>query len=72
MEAQRAKNLPAMQEARLQSQGQEDPQEKEVATHRSILPGEFQGQEGSGRLHSTGLQRDGHDGIHIHIDLYIF
>ena len=44
--AQRAKNLPAMQETRVQSQGQEDPLEKGMATHSSILPGEFQGQRG--------------------------
>ena len=31
------KNLPAMQETWVQSQGQEDPLEKEMATHSSIL-----------------------------------
>ena len=31
------KNLPAMQETRIQSLGQEDPQEKEMATHSSTL-----------------------------------
>ena len=31
------KNLPAMQEIQVQSLGQEDPQEKETATHSSIL-----------------------------------
>ena len=36
-EAQAGKNLPAMQEARVQSLGQEDPLEKEMATHSSIL-----------------------------------
>ena len=35
-----------MQETRVQSQGQEDPLEKGMATHSSILPGEFQGQRG--------------------------
>ena len=34
------KNLPAMQETQLQSLGQEDPLEKEMATHSSILAGE--------------------------------
>ena len=38
------KNLPAMQETGVQSLGQEDPLEKEMATHSSILPGEFHGQ----------------------------
>ena len=37
------KNLPAMQETRVRSLGQEDPLEKEMATHCSILPGEFHG-----------------------------
>ena len=35
--AQTVKNLPAMQETCVQSLGQEDPQEKEMATHSSIL-----------------------------------
>ena len=43
--AQIVKNLPAMQETRVQSLGQEDPLEKGMATpHSSILPGESQGQ----------------------------
>ena len=45
------KNLPAMQETQVLSPGQEDPLEKEMATHSSILgwriplreePGRFQ------------------------------
>ena len=35
--AQMVKHLPAMQETRIQSPGQEDPLEKEMATHSSIL-----------------------------------
>ena len=35
--AQRLKRLPAMWEARVRSLGQEDPLEKEMATHSSIL-----------------------------------
>ena len=35
--AQRVKHLPAMQETRVQSLGWEDPLEKEMATHSSIL-----------------------------------
>ena len=35
--AQKVKNLPAMQEAQVQSLRQEDPQEKAMATHSSIL-----------------------------------
>ena len=39
--AQAVKNLPAMQETRFQSLGQEDPLEKKMATHSSFLPGEL-------------------------------
>ena len=35
--AQMAKNLPVMQETQVQSLGQEDPLEKGIATHSSIL-----------------------------------
>ena len=35
--AQRVKNLPAIQKTRVQSLGQEDPLEKRMATHSSIL-----------------------------------
>ena len=42
--AQTVKNLPAMQETRIQSLGEEDPPEKGMATHSSTLPGEFHGQ----------------------------
>ena len=38
--AQLVKNLPAMQEIPIQSLGQEDSLEKEMAAHSSILPGE--------------------------------
>ena len=41
--AQMAKNLPAMQETQVQSLGWEDTLEKGMATHSSILTGEFQG-----------------------------
>ena len=42
--AQTVKNLPAMQAIWVQSLGQEDPLEKGMATHPSILAGEFHGQ----------------------------
>ena len=42
--AQTVKSLPAVWETQVQSLGWEDPLEKEMATHSSILPGEFQGQ----------------------------
>jgi len=50
-------NLPAMQETRVQSLGQEDPLEKGMATHISILDWEIPCTEEPGRLQSTGLQR---------------
>ena len=42
--AQMVKNLPAMQETQVQSLGWADPLEKGMATHSSILAGEFRGQ----------------------------
>ena len=41
---QRVKNLPAIQETQVRSLGLEDPLEKGMATHSSILAGEFRGQ----------------------------
>ena len=61
MVAQTVKNLPAMQETQIQSLGQEDPLEKEMATHSSILAWEIPWTEEPGRLQSIGLQRFGHD-----------
>ena len=42
--AQTVKNPPAMREIWIQSLGWEDPLEKEMATHSSILPGESHGE----------------------------
>ena len=42
--AQMVKNLPAMQETQVQSLGWEDPLEKGMTIHSSILPGEVHGQ----------------------------
>ena len=42
------KNLPVMQETWVQSLGQEDPLEKEMTTHYSILPGESHRQQSLG------------------------
>ena len=50
-----------MQETRVRSQGQEDPLEKEMAIHSSILAQEIPWTEEPGGLQSTGLQRVGHD-----------
>ena len=54
--AQLVKTLPAMQETRVQSLGREDPLEKEMATHSSILAQEILWTEEPGRLQSMGLQ----------------
>ena len=51
-----AKNPPAMQEARVQSLGQEDPLEKGMALHSSILAWRIPWTEEPGRLQSMGLQ----------------
>ena len=50
------KNLPAMQETRVRSLGQEDPLEKEMATHSNILAWRIPWTEESGRLQSMGSQ----------------
>ena len=50
------KNLPAMLETRVQSLGREDPLEKEMATHPSILAWSILWTEESGRLKSMGSQ----------------
>ena len=55
------KLLPAMQETWVRSLGQEDPLEKEMATHSSILAWKIPWMEEPGRLQSTGSQRVGHD-----------
>ena len=59
--AQRLKHLTPMQETRVRSLGGEDPLEKEMATHSSILAWRISWTEEPGRLQSTGSQRVGHD-----------
>ena len=54
--AQLIKNLPAMQETQVRSLGQEDPLEKEMATHSSILAWKIPWREEPGGLQSMGLQ----------------
>ena len=54
--AQLGKSLPAMQETRVRSMGQEDPLEKEVATHSSILSWRIPWMEEPGGLQSMRLQ----------------
>ena len=59
--AQRLKRLPPMRETGVRSLGQEDPLEKEMVTHSSILAWRIPWTEKPGRLQSTGSQRVGHD-----------
>ena len=55
------KNLPAMQETWVRSLCREDPLEKEMATHSSVLAWRIPWTEEPGRLRSMGSQRIGHD-----------
>ena len=59
--AQFLKSLPAMQETWVQSLGQEDPLEKEMASHSSILAWRIPWTEEPGRLQSMGSQRIRHN-----------
>ena len=54
------KNLPIMQETQVQSLGQEDPLEKEMATYSRILAWDIPWTEEPCGLQFMGLQRDGH------------
>ena len=59
--AQTVKNLPAMRETPVCSLGWEDPLEKGMATHSSILAWRTPWTEEPGGLQSMGSQRVGHD-----------
>ena len=59
--AQMVRHLPAMQETQVRFLGQEDPLEKEMATHSSILAWKIPWMEEPGRLQSWGSQRVSHD-----------
>ena len=59
--AQMVNNLPAVQETRVRFLGQEDPLEKELATHSSILAWEISWTEKPGGLQSMGSPRVRHD-----------
>ena len=61
MVAQMVKNLPAMQETRVQSLSWGDPLEEGMATHSSILAWRSQWTEEPDGLQSIGSQRVGHD-----------
>ena len=55
------KTLPAMRKTQVRSLGQEDPLEKEMATHSSILAWEIPRTEKPGGLQPMGSQRVGND-----------
>ena len=59
--AQTIKNLPAMQETRVQSLAREDSLEKEKGSHSCILAWRAPWTEEPGGLCPMGLQRVGHD-----------
>ena len=59
------KNIPAVQETQVQSLGLEDPLEKTVATHSSILAWRIPTEEPGG-LQSIASQRVRHDGVTKH------
>ena len=59
--AQLVKNLPAMQETWVQSLGQKDPREKEIANQSGTLSWRIPWRGEPGRLQSTGSQRAGRD-----------
>ena len=54
-------NLSAMQETQVRSQGQEDPLEKEMATHSSTLAWKIPWTEEPGGVQIMGCQRVGYD-----------
>ena len=58
---QMVKNLLVKQETQIQSLGQEDPLEKGMATHSSILAWKIPRTEEPGGLQSIGSQRARHD-----------
>ena len=59
--AQMVKHLPTMWETQVWSLGQEDPLEKEMATHSSIHARKIPWTKKPSRLQSMGLQRVGHN-----------
>ena len=73
--AQQVNNPLAMQETqdvRVQSLGQEDPLEKEMATHSNILACKVPWKEEPGGLQSIGSQRVGHNWAHAQTCVFVF
>ena len=69
--AQMVKCLSAMQETWVRSLGWEDPLEKEMAAHSSILAWKIPWTAEPGRLPSMGSQRVGHDRVIIIIVAFL-
>ena len=68
---QRLKRLPAMRETWVRSLGQEDPLEKEMATHSSILAWRIPWMEELGGLQSTGRKEsDMTEQLHFHFQAF--
>ena len=65
------RNPPAMQETLVQFLGQEDPVEKEMATHSSLLAWKIPWTEEPGGLQLMGSQRVRHDWVTKHKLLHI-
>ena len=71
----KAKNLPAMQEPQVQPLGREDPLEKKIASHSSILAWRIPWMEEPDRLEYMGSQRIRHDwatNIHTHTHTHLW
>ena len=68
--AQMVKNLPAMQETQVQSLGWEDPLEKGMATHSSILAWRIPWTEEPDRLQSSLQSQTQQKGLSIHTGFY--
>ena len=60
---QTVKRLPTTQETRVRSLGREDPLEKEMAPHSSVLAWRIPWMEEPGGLQSMGSQRVGHNWV---------
>ena len=69
--AQKVKNPPAMQQTWVRSLGQEDPLEKGMAVHSSILALRIPWTEARGGLQSMGSQRIGHDWLSLSLLLLL-
>ena len=70
--AQMVKNVPAMHKTQVWTLGQEDPLEKEMATHSSILAWGIPGRVEPGGLQSIGSERAGYDWVTNTDDHFVY